>query len=47
MVFLALSILVFMFLEPEKLGRLIEVERLGKLVEVEDVGCKSKSKNSE
>ena len=47
MVFLALSILVFMFLKPEKLGRLVEVERLGKLVEVEDVGCKSKSKNSE
>jgi len=37
MVSLALSILVFMFLEPEKLGRLVEVE---------DVGCKSKSKNS-
>jgi len=36
-----------MFLEPEKLGRLVEVERLGKLVEVEDVGCKSESKNSE
>jgi len=36
-----------MLLKPEKLGRLVEVERLGKLVEVEDVGCKSKSKNSE
>jgi len=47
MVSLALSILVFVLLKPEKLGRLVEVERLGKLVEIEDVGCKSKSKNSE
>ena len=47
MMSLALSVLVLVFLEPEKLGRLVEVERLGKLVEVEDVGCKSKSKNNE
>jgi len=38
MVSLALSILVLVLLEPEKLGRLVEVE---------DVGCKSESKNSE